>query len=119
MSTERRIVTLDATGKRLGRLASEIATILNGKDTENYAPNRIPDVRVEVTHASRLLFTDAKKKGKRYDSYSGYFGGRKEITLEQLIAKKGYREVLNKAVYGMLPNNRLRPEKLKRLHVHE
>ena len=119
MTTEQRVITIDAAGRRLGRLASEIALLLNGKDSAAYAPNVVPNVRIEVANASRLVLTEAKKKGKIYEHYSGYFGGRKETTLEQLIATKGYSAAVEKAVYGMLPSNRLRREKMKRLHIHD
>ena len=119
MSNDRKIITFDATGKRLGRLATEIATVLNGKNSPEYAPNRMPNVRVEVSNASRLRLTEAKKKGKIYDRYTGYFGGRREQTLADLIEKKGYRTAVEYAVYGMLPSNRLRSEKMKRLHIQD
>ncbi len=117
MKNEMRTITLDATGKRPGRLASEIADIVNGKDTVVYAPNQAPNVRVKVEHASRMHISEKKKKEKVYDRYSGYFGGRREETLAQVITKKGYGEVLRRAVYGMLPDNRLRTEKMKKIQI--
>ena len=111
--------TFDATNKRLGRLATEIVDILNGKDTPDYMSNRVPDVTVEVLNVSRMQIDEKKKRGKVYDNYSGYFGGRREITLGQLIEKKGYAEALRRAVYGMLPNNRLRSVKMKKIHIQE
>ncbi len=110
-------ITFDATGKRLGRLASDIATVLNGKNTVMYVPNHPSDVIVEVSNVSHMQITERKKKGKVYDRYTGYFGGRREETLEQVIIDKGYQEVLRRAVYGMLPDNRLRRVKMKKLHI--
>ena len=117
--TAPRAVTIDATNRRLGRLASEIATVLNGKDTPAYRPNVAPNVSVTVSHASRMQITDKKRKTKIYERYTGYFGGRRTVTLERLIEKKGYGEALRKAVYGMLPDNRLRAVKMKKLHIQE
>ena len=111
-------IGLDAAGKRLGRLASDIADMLNGKHSPAYMPNRVPDITVEVANASQMRI-DERRGGKVYDRYTGFFHGRKEITLTQLAEKKGYREVLRRAVYGMLPGNRLRSVKMNRLHIHE
>ena len=108
-------VTLDATDKRIGRLASHIADILNGKNTPSYAPNKVPNVTVEVDNVSQMRIEEKKKAGKIYDRYTGYFGGRREVSLGQVIAKKGYAEVLRRAVYGMLPGNRLRAVKMKKI----
>ena len=119
MKEQKETITIDARGKRLGRLATEIANILNGKNTPDYAPNRVPEVVVEVANAAQLQITEKKKAEKVYERYSGYFGGRKETTLAQMAEKKGYSEVLRKAVFGMLPNNRLRKEKIKQLHINE
>ena len=119
MSKEIKKVTMDATGKRIGRLATDIVIILSGKDSPHFMPNKIPDTIVSVTNASHMQITDKKKKGKIYDRYTGFFGGRRELTLNQMIEKKGYSEVLRKAVYGMLSDNRLRSKKMKRLHIKE
>ena len=112
-----RMISIDANGKRLGRLASEIAVILNGKDTVAYAANQAPKVKVSVKNAARMRIDEKKRKNKIYDHYTGYFGGRRTITLGQLIEKKGYSEPLRRAVYGMLPNNKLRTVKMKKLHI--
>ena len=117
--TANRTVTIDATNRRLGRLASEIANILNGKDSASYRPNVAPNVTVSVSNASRMHITEKKRKTKVYDRYTGYFGGRRTVTLAQMIEKKGYGEPLRKAVYGMLPHNRLRAIKMKRLQIQE
>ena len=112
-------ITINAAGKRIGRLASEISIILNGKDSVEYVPNRAPNVSVEVENASGMQVDRKKKEGKVYQRYTGYFGGRKEITLGALVKKKGFSEVLRRAVYGMLPGNRLRNVKMKNLHIQE
>ena len=78
-----------------------------------------PAVLVEVSDAAQMQITEKKKADKIYERYTGYFGGRKEMTLAQLIEKKGYREALRKAVYGMLPGNRLRRVKMNNLQITE
>ena len=119
MTNNQEKINIDAAGKRLGPLATEVADLLNGKHTPEYAPNKAPNILVEVANVGQMQITEKKKTNKIYERYTGYFGGRKEITLAQLIEKKGYREALRKAVYGMLPSNRLRKMKMKKLHIHE
>ena len=119
MTNTQEEITINATGKRLGCLASEIANMLNGKHTPEYVPNKAPNVLVKVANASRMQITEKKKNDKIYERYTGYFGGRKEMTLAELIEKKGYSEALRKAVYGMLPSNRLRKVKMKKLQINE
>jgi large subunit ribosomal protein L13 len=109
--------TIDATGKRLGRLATEVATILMGKHRADCVKHQVVDVQVTVENASKLVLDERKLQGKRYDRYSGYPGGRTEETMAQVIEKKGYSEVVRKAVRGMLPSNRLRAPRMKRLTV--
>ena len=119
MITNSEKITIDAAGKRLGRLATEVAGVLNGKHTAAYVPNRVSDTPVEVLNASKMQIMEKKMTDKVYGRYTGYFGGRKEMTLNQLIEKKGYGEVLRKAVYGMIPGNRLRKVKMKNLRINE
>ena len=113
------VIKIDATGKKIGRLSTEIADLLNGKTSPKYAPNVVPDIKVEVENASRLDILDKKRKSKIYQRYTGFFGGLKERTMEQVIVKKGYEEIIRHSVRGMLPSNRLRAVKLKRLTVKD
>lgn len=108
---------IDAKNQKLGRLASEVAKILIGKDTPEFAKNIVPNVQVEVINASQLDFTEKKKTDKYYLTYSGYPGGQKKEKLGDLIARRGYHEVIERAVYGMLPKNKLRSEMIKGLTV--
>jgi large subunit ribosomal protein L13 len=110
---------LDARGKKMGRLASEVASILMGKNLQTFARNVVPQVKVSVSNASKLEMTDKKKSEKMYESYSGYPGGRKVKNLKTVVAEKGYGKVFTKAVYGMLPKNRLRSRMIKNLVVTE
>ncbi|MCK4918306.1 MAG: 50S ribosomal protein L13 [Candidatus Pacebacteria bacterium] len=110
---------LDAKGEKLGRLATQIAILLMGKNKANFAKNELADVKVNVTNASKLDITKKKMKQTEYQRYSGFPGGRKVENMEKVIADKGYTEILNKAVYGMLPGNKLRPLIMKNLIIKE
>lgn len=110
---------IDASGKVLGRLASEIAMILRGKDTPAFVRHRTPDVSVKVTNASELLLANKKRLGTTYKRHSHYPGGLKRETMEHVIATKGYGELIRRAVYGMLPDNKLRKGMMQRLEITE
>lgn len=111
--------SFDATDKKIGRLATEIAVVLMGKNLPEYQPNVYPDVKVEVTNASKASISEKKLVQKKYSQYSGYPGGLKQPRMEQVISRKGYSEVLRKAVYGMLPTIRLRARMMKNLIISE
>jgi len=107
---------IDATNKTLGRLASEIAKIIQGKDKPNFRPEKAGESLVEVENIDKIKVTGKKLKEKVYYHYSGYPGGLKKIVLGELI-KKDPGEVLRRAVLGMLPRNRLQKERIKRLKI--
>lgn len=109
---------IDATEKKLGRFATEIANVLRGKDQPDYQPNKVPALKVIVNNASKMLINQSGFD-KEYTRYSGYPGGLKHETRQRVIEKKGYREVLERAVYGMLPNNRLRAVMMNNLTINE
>jgi large subunit ribosomal protein L13 len=111
--------TIDATGKSLGRLASEVAAILNAKNSVNFVKNRVADVKVLVTNASKVKVTGNKMKESVHKSYSGYPGGLKEMPLTYVVGKKGFSEIIKHAVKGMLPKNKLQDIRLKNLEVTE
>lgn len=108
---------IDATNKRLGRVASEAAHIIMGKNRTDFARNVVPQVSVVVENASKIIMTEKKLAVKRYQSYSGYPGGRKVLSGAEVIAKKGYAELFRRAVHGMLPRNKLRAKMIKHLIV--
>lgn len=110
---------INAQGKSLGRVASEAAKMLMGKDSAAYEPHLVQGDGVHIVNASQVAMTEKKLKQKQYGRYTGYPGGLKFQTLEQLVAKKGYAEAFRKAVYGMLPNNKLRARMMKQLKVTE
>lgn len=112
-------VTLDATNKKPGRLATEVAVLLMGKNRVDYTRNAIPDILVEVTNAGKMSFDEKRLIQKKYASHSGYPGSLKLRHQSNVIEKKGGKEVLRKAVSGMLPKNKLRPRMLKNLKIAE
>lgn len=109
--------TIDATDKRIGRVATEAANVLRGKNSTAFKPNVVPDVQVTIENASKVAIDESKLENKTYVRYSGYPGGLKRDTLEQVISNKGHAEVVRRAVYGMLPSNRLRAPLMKRLTI--
>jgi large subunit ribosomal protein L13 len=111
--------TLDAKGKKLGRLATEAAKLLMGKNTTDYARNVIPDVEVIIINAGALEISDKKKDQEEFKYYSGYPGGLRTEKLGTTLEKKGVGEVVKKTVYGMLPTNKLRARMIKKLTVNE
>lgn len=115
--TEKREHNIDVKGKRLGRVASQIAHVLLGKDQTDFAKNTVASVVVNVENVDSLDISEKKLTTKIYDRYSGFPGGRKEESLEEVIAKKGTREALKKAVHNMLPANRLRKARMKNLII--
>lgn len=110
------VIKIDAKGKTLGRLASEIAKILQGKHRPDYSPEKPGDEIVEVYNVDKIKVTGKKMEQKFYYRHSGYPGGLKKISLKQLF-EKNPGEVLRRAVYGMLPKNKLRKKRIKRLII--
>lgn len=113
--------TIDAKGKALGRVASQAAVYLMGKNNPHVRINEVAPVKVTVENASQMtLARDEKKlKQKQYITYSGYPGGQKVARAEEVIDKKGYEAVVRNAVYGMLPGNKLRKRRMMNLIVEE
>lgn len=110
---------IDASNKSIGRVASEAALLLMSKDNVSYQRNVAPDIKVIINNASNALIHPKKMTDKMYKSYSGYPGGLKEVPMEKVIDKKGYSELFRKAVYGMLPTNKLRARMMKNLTINE
>jgi len=111
--------TIDAQGKKIGRLASEAAKILMGKNSTAYAPNVVADVEVRIVNASKVDVTDKKMDQKIYKHYSGYPGGLISTSMKRLVEKKGMSEVFAIAIKGMLPKNKLQAKMLKNLVITE
>ncbi|MDB5260301.1 MAG: ribosomal protein large subunit ribosomal protein [Candidatus Nomurabacteria bacterium] len=111
--------TIDATNKSLGRLAAEVAALLNNKNSVAFVKNKVAEGTVTVTNASKIKVTGNKMKESVHKSYSGYPGGLKEMPLHYVVEKKGYTELLTHAVRGMLPKNRLQEVRMKNLKIEE
>jgi large subunit ribosomal protein L13 len=111
--------TLDAQKKSVGRVATEAAMMLMGKNTPTYKPNVAPNVSVRIVNASKANISEKKMGEKTYQRYSGYPGGLKSSTMEEVITKKGYGEVFRIAVKGMLPKNKLQAVMMKHLTIEE
>ncbi|OGC80063.1 50S ribosomal protein L13 [Candidatus Adlerbacteria bacterium RIFCSPLOWO2_01_FULL_51_16] len=113
------MITIDAKGKSLGRVASEAAKIILGKHRATFVKHQIVADEVTVVNASKIRVTGAKAKDKEYIRYSGYPGGQKRETYGMLVSRRGYGEAVRRAVLGMLPKNRLQAKRIKLLTVEE
>ncbi|MBU4204657.1 50S ribosomal protein L13 [Patescibacteria group bacterium] len=105
---------IDATDKILGRLAAEIAVLLRGKNKIGFLPNKDIGDFVIVANVGKIKITGRKIEQKKYYHHTGYLGGLKAKSLKTLIVENP-AEVLKKAVFGMLPKNKLRAKQIKRL----
>ena len=114
---QRKWYVVVAEGKNLGRLSSEIASILRGKNKPTFTPHVDCGDNVIVVNAEKVAVTGKKLKDKIYVTYSGFPGGKKEITLAEMLAKKP-EEVIKHAVKGMLPKGKLGRQMFKKLHVY-
>lgn len=111
-----KVIVVDAKGKVLGRLATQVAQILQGKDKVNYSPNMVGGDVVVVTNAAHVEVTGRKAEQKMYSNYSGYPGGLREENYARLHERRP-QEVVRHAISGMLPDNKLRDVLLARLFV--
>ena len=109
--------TIDAKGKSLGRVASEAAHVLMGKNNPDFEKHVVADVTVKIMNSETLNISPKKASTKIYTHYTGYPGGLRKQTLEEVREKKGVEEVIRKAVYGMLPGNKLRAKMMKHLII--
>ena len=114
---ERNWYVVDASDQTLGRLASRIARVLEGKNKPVYTPNLDAGDHVIVLNAGRITVTRDKKETKIYSRHSGYPQGFKQETLGHLLERRP-EEVIRRAVKGMLPRNRLGAQQLRKLKVY-
>ncbi len=110
-------VVVDATDKVLGRLATEVAFILRGKNKSTYTPQSDAGDYVVIINADKIKLTGDKETQKMYISYSGWMGGRKEVSLEKM-REKHPTFIIEHAVKGMLPKNKLARQQIKKLKVY-
>ena len=116
-TVERKWYVVDAEGKTLGRLASEVANVLRGKNKPTYTPHIDTGDYVIVVNAEKVKVTGKKLDQKIYYHHSEYVGGMKEATLKEMMQKKP-EFVITHAVKGMLPKGPLGRQMLKKLHVY-
>lgn len=117
-SSKVKTYSLDAGGKSLGRLATEISTLLRGKNEVNYWPHLDPMITVRVFNLDKIVLTGKKASGKLYHYHTGYPGGLKKVKYSDLI-KKDPGRALRLAVLKMLHKNRLRAKLIKRLIIEK
>ena len=110
-------VLVDADGQALGRLASEVAKLLRGKHKPNYTPHVDCGDNVVVTNAAKVSLSGKKWESKTYIRHTGYPGGQRSLSAKELLAKDSAR-VIEKAVKGMLPKNRLGADLFRNLKVY-
>jgi large subunit ribosomal protein L13 len=114
---EQKWYLVNAEGKVLGRLATELAKILRGKNKPTYTPHLDTGDFIIVVNAGKLTLTGKKMKDKIYYHHTGYPGGIKEMSAEKLLAKKP-TEMIRMAVKGMLPKNSLGRQMFRKLKVY-
>lgn len=111
--------TINAAGKKLGRISSEIAKILMGKTSVQFQNHVVAPVTVHVENASKMDMTEKKRTQEVRKRYSGYPGGQKVEKLGEYISRKNSGHAIKLAVKRMLPNNRLLTARLKNLIITE
>ena len=117
LEVERKWHVVDAEGRTLGRLATEIARVLRGKNKPQYTPHIDVGDFVVVVNAGKVVVTGRKAEQKVYRRHSGYPGGMKETTYERMMERKP-TEILRKAVYGMMPKTRLARQQMRKLKIY-
>jgi large subunit ribosomal protein L13 len=117
LEVERKWYVIDAEGETLGRLATEIARILRGKNKPQYTPHVDVGDFVVVVNADRVVVTGKKAEQKVYRRHSGYPGGMRETSYGRMIERRP-TEILRKAVYGMMPKTRLARQQLRKLKIY-
>lgn len=109
--------TIDAGGKMLGRVATEAVLLLRGKNTPDFLPYKEPATKVIITNVAKIKISGNKDTQKEYKRFSGYPGGLKYISYTNMFAQNPSL-VLQKAIRGMLPKNKLRQVMLRNLTIH-
>jgi large subunit ribosomal protein L13 len=116
-TVQRQWHVVDGTNQTVGRMCAKIAAMLRGKHKASYTPHVDTGDYIIVINCEKVVFTGNKREQKLYDTFSGYPGGRKEETAESLL-KRRPEVVIERAVKGMLPKNRLGRQMYKKLFVY-
>lgn len=111
--------TIDAQGKKIGRVASQAAAVLIGKNDPAFTRNNVLPTKVEVINVAKMDVSARKKQKDIYVTYTGFRGGLNKESLGHLIARNGMSDVMKRAIYGMLPSNKLRAIRMKNLSIKE
>ena len=115
---EKKIFKIDATGQKLGRIATKATALLIGKNRVDYVKNKVFNVEVVIENAGKIDIFEGKLKTV-YKRYSGYPGGLYAKSMEQLIDSKGKSGLLKIAISGMIPRNKLKSRIIKNLIIKE
>jgi large subunit ribosomal protein L13 len=113
------IKTIDAAGKTLGRVSTEIAMSLMGKTSAKFQRHVYSGFPVTVVNASKIKVTAKKLEEINHKRYSGYRGGLRVLKGTETVEKKGFKELIRLAVYQMLPDNKIRREMMKNLKIED
>ncbi len=109
---------IDASKGSLGRIATKVSFLLLGKNSTDFVYNQVPRTKVIVVNAKKVRLTGNKLQSKKYYRHSGYAGGLKERTVSYYL-NKSPKFIIETAVKGMLPKNKLRDKILKNLYIYE
>ena len=116
---KRENIIIDATDKVLGRLATQVAVLLRGKNKPGFEPYKDIGDFVTIKNPNGLKYTGKKFQKKIYYHHTLYMGGLKQATMKEMYLKKGPEEIFRKAVMGMLTKNKLRAKQIKRLRFQK
>ncbi|MFH1608494.1 MAG: 50S ribosomal protein L13 [Patescibacteria group bacterium] len=116
---EKQMKTIDASGRSLGRVATEVAMFLMGKTSAKFQRHFYSGFPVKVTNASKIRITNKKLESIYHTRYSGYPGGLRITKGTETLVKKGMKELVKLAVFQMLPDNKIRREMMKNLTIEE
>lgn len=111
--------TIDASGRTLGRVASEAAVMLMGKSSARFERNVYSGFPVKIVNVSKIRITARKLEEIKHKRYSGNPGGLRITSAKETVEKKGYPELVRFAIYQMLPGNKLRREMMKNLTIEK
>jgi len=117
MTKEENTKLIDATGRTLGRVASEAAFALMGKNKPSYERHKYSGMDVSIFNASKIKIIPAKLEEIFHTRYSGYPGGLRVTKAKETVKNKGFKELLKLSIYHMLPGNKIRREMMKHLTI--
>ena len=113
------MITIDAQGKKLGRISTEVAKALMGKHLPTFRRNTTTGIPVHLINIGKADITTAKLRAVEYRTYSGHPGGLKKESALHLKGRLGLEEIFRRTISGMLPDNKLKPLMMKQLHIEE